>query len=341
LKAWWPTFGFFARQESPKSIKIHPTALGPALPDSHVEPSTPELEIIEKYYKEQNHQANQIACVLTMAEDTGTHPCSVDSPVALAILCSLVCGSFASKDDETKLREMIGNNPVAAYILAHIGCCPGERQDFIRQIMADPYLALDLCVEGLFGHLLPDELLSGSLEKVPHLRPFIHFAQRQLNDHDAWDALVDIAENDPLAAAFALGLDPTHSQAKEWHPLVAPTPEAIYWALRVWGTHQPKATDFPYWLEFQALVKKDLRWLFHWVRDIDATEAREVARWHWPDPWAIEIIVDLELEPDFVRDLFQGSFQNSDNDDPLASTLSLWAAGYVSPQKTSQNETSD
>ena len=88
------------------------------------------------------------------------------------------------------------------------------------------------------------------------------------------------------------------------------------------------------------MIKKDVRWFYHWCRDIDQTEARNAVRWHWPNPWAVEMIVDLQLESDLVRELCQASFKNIDNDDPWTSTLVLWAAEFIQAKGENKNETS-
>ena len=342
LKAWWPTFDFLSRQWGPRPVKSHPVALGPYLPDSRALRTTPELKVIEEYWKIQIEETDNINRVLTVAEDMTLAPPplnSVDTPVATALLCALFRGSTWVKRHEVKFQEIIGRNPVAAYIMVQLGR-PDQRESFASQILRDPHLVLDLCIEGRFGHLISPDSLPNVFEKMPHLLPLARFARLELNEPYAWNALMEIAASDPLAAAFALGLHPTNEGAKEWHALVALNPEAIYWALRVWTKHQHQASEFPYWLEYQTLIKKDVRWFYHWCRDIDQTEARNAVRWHWPNPWAVELIVDLQLESDLVRELCQASFKNIDNDDPWTSTLVLWAAEFIQAKGENKNETS-
>jgi hypothetical protein len=105
---------------------------------------------------------------------------------------------------------------------------PDQRESFVSQILHDPHLVLDLCIEGRFGHLISADSLPHVFEKMPHLLPLARFARLELNEPYAWNTLMEIAASDPLAAAFALGLHPTNEGAKKWHALVALNPEAIY-----------------------------------------------------------------------------------------------------------------
>jgi len=198
---------------------------------------------------------------------------------------------------------------------------------------------LSLCAKRQLLHLLPPDLLAEAFEKVPHFRPLANFVSEDLDEANAWETLTDYAVGDPLSAAFALGLQPIDRRAKEWHALVSLHAEAIYWSLRVWSVYHP-AAQFPYWPDYQALIKKDPRWTYHWVREIDPDGAEAAVRQHWPNPWAVEMIVDLKLEPNLVRELCQASFKEGDPDDPLLSTLVLWASDFIETRRE-ENETSE
>jgi hypothetical protein len=340
LNAWWPTFDLFTKQcQNP--IKIHPVALGPYVPDSRTLLSTPEFKVIEEFCKMQNKERDNINRVLDAAEDMTQAPPSlnaIDTPVATAVLSVLFRGSTWVKRHEARFRKIISRSPVAAYIVFHLGR-PNQRETFLKYILPDARLMLSLCAKRQLLHLLSPDLLAQAFEKVPHFRPLARFVSEDLNEANAWKTLTDYAVVDPLSAAFALGLQPTDERARQWHALVSLHPAAIYWALRVWTVYHPSA-QFPYWAEYRMLIKKDICWLYHWCRDIDQTEAREAVRWHWPNPWAVEMIVDLKLEPEFVRELCQASFSNSDPDDPWTSALVLWAAAYIEAKEKNENETS-
>jgi hypothetical protein len=327
LQAWWPTFAFFANPEPSRAIKAQPVALGPYVPDSHSLASTPELKIIEESYQRQADEVRNIQHVLAMTEGKKLEVSSIETPVAATLLGAFFRGSKWLKRHEVRLFDLMKLSPVAAYILVHLGK-PGQREDFIRQVVPDPRLILDLCTVKQFRNLISCEMLTEAFEQFPHLHVLARFARAELSPAKDWEALVDTATKDALSAAFALGLDPNHEEAKAWHARISSNPEAIYWTLRVWTT-QHKAEQFPYWQLYQTLVRRELRWLYHWVRDIDRSETEALVRWHWPSPWAIELIADLKMSSAFVQELYQGSFANSDPDDPWSSTLTLWASAYL------------
>jgi len=125
---------------------------------------------------------------------------------------------------------------------------------------------------------------------------------------------MEIAASNPLAAAFAL--DSSDERGGQGMACLGGAhPEAIYWALRVWTKHQHQASEFPYWLEYQTVIKRMSAGFTIGAADIDQTEARNAVRGIGPNPWAVEMIVDLKLESDLVRELCQASFKNIDNDD--------------------------
>lgn len=340
LNAWWPGFDLFTRQcQNP--IKIHPVALGPYVPDSHSLLSTPEFKVIEEVCQMQNKERDNINLVLDAAEDVTLAPPSlnaIDTPIAAAVLCVLFRGSTWVKRHEAKLRKIISRNPVGAYIVFHLGR-PGQRETFLKPILPDTRLMLHLCTKRQFLQILSPDLLAQAFEKVPHLRPLAHFISEDLDEAKAWETLTDYAADDVLSAAFALGLQPNDERARQWHALASLHAEAIYWTLRVWTGYHP-AAQFPYWLDYQSLIQKDPRWAYHWVRDIDPAGAEAAVRQHWPHPWAVEIISDLKLEPGLVRELCQGSFNQGDPDDPLLSTLVLWASNFIEARRE-ENETSE
>lgn len=335
LRAWWPGFPFFTRSDRP--IKSHPLVLGPYLPDSRTLVSTPDLQAIEKVYQSHMAEFRNIHRALDIAEGKpGSFRSwtTIDTPIASALLLAFFRGS---KRQANRLIEQIKANPAAAYIALHLGR-PDQRKSFLETIAADPRLLFDIYTESPFQDVVSDDLLDEVLGKIPHLHILAKLARKKMDDEQAWNALVETAQKDPLSTAFALGLDPAHEQANDWHQTVSCNLEAIYWALRVW-TLRHKADEFPHWAVYSCYIKKDIHWLCHWIRDIDRTEAEAVVRWHWPSPWAVEIIADLKMSPALARELYERSFGNAPEGDPWSETLALWAADYI--QSKEKNETNE
>ena len=87
-------------------------------------------------------------------------------------------------------------------------------------------------------------------------------------------------------------------------------------------------------------IKKDVRWLYHWIRDVDRTEVKDAIRWHWPNPWMIDLIEDLHVEVEVVRNLHKTTLKDT-SDDPWSSAVILWAADYIGGLEGKENETSE
>jgi hypothetical protein len=332
----WPTFDLFTRQWPCKPIKSNPIALGPFIPDSNLLASDPALMTLEGFYKLQTEERKNIESGLSTANDPTfdlSHALQIKTPIAAALICVLFRGSTWVKRQENQLLDTIIKSPLACYILLHLGARPDQRQNLLKQTLLDPWLALALCTEEAFCHSMPVNLVHAAFEKTPHLLPVARFARHEITDQEAWDSLADTASIHPLCAAFALGLDPTDTRAKKWQDVALRSPEGIYWALRVWLNHQRVPSEFPGWPAFQAAIKMDVRWLFHWIRDIDRSEVTQLVEWHWPNPWAVELINDLDLDSELVRELFHKTFHNADEEDPFVSTMALWALKYAEPME--------
>jgi hypothetical protein len=324
LAQLWPTMAFVLSPNS-RAIQSTPMALAPYL-DGAVEDGGLR-EIVNEWQDQELELQNLKKIIgLVSGRDEPTSDCY--TPIATAFAAAFFRGSQWRRKNHAKLLMRIRTHPVAAFVALKSGVWWEETDQLIQTVSRDPRLLVDLWRSGLWYQSIGPELLQEATESAPHLSSITAFRHIRITRDKVWNDLIEAANEDAMAAAFCLGLDPTHPQADQWIQFIKSSPRAMYWALRLggWGDDRSK---LHYWSEFRRRLWEDPRWGFHFVRDYDSGEAFQWIEKHWPNPWAIELAVELKLPKDWCLARYSELNVDPKSTDPLLVALTLWAADFV------------
>ena len=320
----WPTFAFM-NSRAPRPIKETPLALGEFLDDEVKEPGL--RDILREYSSQQEEQQNLRDVVEYVLNDEGTLQLNM-TPVASAFAATFLRGSSWLRQGRDEILEKIASHPVAAYIALQSGVWQNEKDRLVEGLTADPYLLLTHWQTAKWGDWVEPDLVLAALAQAPHLYWMRANTNALLPQDEAWKNLLIAAKEKPMAAAFALGLQPNHELAEPWKRLVKTSPSAMYWAVRVGGVGG-NYLSLPYWGKFRELVAASPRWCYHWCRDFEPGEAYYYAGRHWPDPWAVELVRDLTLAPDWVLHQYQDLKLETAPEDPLLKAILFFTLNYT------------
>jgi hypothetical protein len=321
LAKLWPTSPFVDSRPM-RPLKTLPLALAPYLCADKNERDL--QDILNEYYtqrEEITNLQNLVAVVLANKEPNW----EAYGPIATAFAATFFRGSRCLRKRRERLLVKILQHPVAAHVALESGVWQAETRRLVEALAADPRLLLDYWKSPLRSEPMEIGLVHAALEAAPHLHALMPHRNAEITQQDAWQNLVQAADEhkNAMAAAFALGLQPKHGLAEKWIRQMKSNPQALYWAVRVgnWGGDR---TLLPYWEKFRDLVRVDPRWGFHFTREFDSGEACAFVRRHWPDPWAVEAAVDLKLSTDWLIKEFSEGLRNSPPEDNLLTAVTLW-----------------
>jgi hypothetical protein len=148
-------------------------------------------------------------------------------------------------------------------------------------------------------------------------------------DKAAFKLLRRAAKADPLAAGVCLGLEPNHGLAKEWLKTASENGEALYWAGKIWQMVYDEIAHVTHSSALARDLMKHPQWYYHWLRDLEGADLNAKLANLWPDPWAVELIVDRQISKSVVIDLC--AKRELDPKHTIESAVILWAADYVLP----------
>jgi len=322
----WPTFPFLQFRRIEGLIKTIPLHLGPYLDRCTIGDPDSITDKILKASDCQEEEQKAIDSVLK-ALDSGSEPKVADHPLAMAMACHLFRGGKWLRSNRAKAREIVLQSATASYIALCSGVFADEITALTERIATEPKLVVDLAQSRMFRKQLRESWFQKALISQPLYNAHWLFITNQ--EKAAFKLLRKSAQTDPITAGICAGLEPEHDDAKKWMKIAMQSNEALYWAGRLWRganddiakvTHVPAAV---------AQLVTDPKWYYHWTRDIEWDEIGVKVATIWPDPWAVECVVDRRLAKDLVSELY--AKREFNHQDSLESAVILWAADYVAP----------
>ena len=319
----WPTFGFINSPAS-RPVKSAPLALADFLDAGD---AGLDLKAILHEFQYQNREATNLNKIVTAVLAHETPALVPLTPLAAAFAAAFFRGSRWLRQNRESILSTILHHPVAAHIALKSGAWPAENDRLVLALSSDPLLLLRYWKSGADGNSIDQTLIAEALETAPHLHCLAANLTIATSQDETFSKLMDAALDHAMAAAFALGLQPRHALASMWTRQIKSNPRAMYWAVRV-GAWRQDPTLLPYWNSFRELVRVDPKWGYHWYRDFEPGVAYDFARHHWPDVWAVELVVDLQLSKNWVEKEYHQLRIELPTKDPLLQAMVLWTANY-------------
>ena len=318
LRRFWPTCDFFRSRRSPLPVKRMPLAIGEYLLGDEF-----EFRPLYRAWHRQKEESDTITELLRRSEareDLVDLPDEIP-PVAAAIASHLFRGSAGFRARRDQLLDHICARPESAYLGLLTGTWPQEIQRLAEVVQGDPRLAMEVLRHPALTEAASHIKLDDALLANPALFALSPYLNVMDAEEEAWSKLEAAAESHPMAAAVALGLQKCE---RKWIDIIKGSPEAMYWAVRI-GAQTCFPDELPYFEEFRDSVIRNDQWGYHWIRDFESDKAFDFIELHWPDPWAIELAVDLQLSgASMVRHYQQAKEYVQFLTHALADSVTLW-----------------
>jgi hypothetical protein len=243
----------------------------------------------------------------------------------MGVAAHLYAGSTWFRKNRSKLFEIVLRSSTASYLALASGAFANDSSALLDRVAANPLLVLELAQSPMLKDQLRDAWFTEAL--IP--RPLFHslYLFMKNKERAAWELLRQTADDDAVAAGICLGLDPQSKNATTWSRVVGNSSEAMYWSGRIWQEEHDDIWKFPYAQDAMTHLTKDPAWYYHFLRDLEWADINAKVTEMWPDPWAVELIVDRRLSKDLVT--FLCSKRDLDPKHHVESALLLWASDYV------------
>ena len=321
----WPTFAFLQpRRTHTGWIKTAPLHLAPYY--SWPRPENPDCSLAKllRVHDQQDEEQKAIQRLMDSL-DSGDEPKVTEHPLAMGLACHILGGSRWLRKNRSKIHKVVLRSTTASYVALASGSFADDTTALVDRIATNPMLVLELAQTPILKRQLTEAWFVEAL--VP--RPIFHALWLFMTNQEraAWTLLYKTAQANSVAAGICLGLDPHSENSKSWLKLAGNHSEALYWAGRIWQAAHDDIAKFGHAGTARGHLQNDWPWYYHWLRDLEWTDINAKVTEMWPDPWAVELIVDRGLSKDLVTVLC--SKRDLDPHHPIESAVLLWAADYV------------
>lgn len=318
LAAHWPTFSYFITRSKCSALKDAPIHLGEYMDFSTKDEFCQQIIDVADY---QHAEEKAIRALLSQVSE-GSEVAMIPEPLAMALACHLYRGSEWLKQNQNEILKTILQSSSAAYIALCSGFFQGDVTELLTKISEDPRLTLDVSQSPALQSRAEEKWFLAALEPYPVQHSMAVF----LNGHSqkGLELLHQAAGTHAISAGICLGLEPASERADDWLAIATGSTEAFYWMGKVWTAGRREIATHPHRLTAITEIRRDLRWHYHWARDVAPEEASMSLSEIWPSPWAVELILDLGIPIGLVPELYNQ--KELDPKHPADSAVLLWAA---------------